>query len=34
MNGMGYGAANTRAIVTRGIAAETVTVSRLGRVRR
>ena len=33
-NGMGYGAANTRAIIRRGAAAETVTVSRLGRVRR
>jgi Tfp pilus assembly protein FimT len=33
-NGMGYGAANTRVILSRGAAAETVTVSRLGRVRR
>jgi prepilin-type N-terminal cleavage/methylation domain-containing protein len=33
-SGMGYGAANTRAILSRGAAAETVTVSRLGRVRR
>ena len=33
-NGMGYGAANTRVVLTRGAAAETVTVSRLGRVRR
>ena len=33
-NGMGYGAANTRVIVSRGAAAETLTVSRLGRVRR
>lgn len=33
-NGMGYGAANTRLIVRRGAAAETVTTSRLGRVRR
>jgi len=33
-NGMGYGAANTRVIVTRGASAETLTVSRLGRVRR
>ena len=33
-NGMGYGAANTRVILTRGAAAETLTVSRLGRVRR
>lgn len=33
-NGMGYGAANTKVIVSRGAAAETLTVSRLGRVRR
>lgn len=33
-NAMGYGAANTRIIVARGAAAETLTVSRLGRVRR
>jgi prepilin-type N-terminal cleavage/methylation domain-containing protein len=32
--GLGYGAANTRIIVARGAAAETVTVSRLGRARR
>lgn len=32
--GMGYGAANTRIIVSRGAAAETLTVSRLGRVQR
>jgi prepilin-type N-terminal cleavage/methylation domain-containing protein len=32
-NGMGYGAANTQIIVRRNAAAETVTVSRLGRVR-
>ena len=32
--GLGYGAANARLIVARGLAAETVTVSRLGRVRR
>ncbi len=32
--GRGYGAANTRIILARGAAAETVTVSRLGRVRR
>ncbi|MDQ6886922.1 MAG: GspH/FimT family pseudopilin [Gemmatimonadota bacterium] len=31
--GRGYGAANTRIILARGAAAETVTVSRLGRVR-
>lgn len=33
-NGMGYGAANTQIVLRRGAAAETVTVSRLGRVRR
>jgi hypothetical protein len=33
-SGLGYGAANTRLIVSRGAAAETVTVSRAGRVRR
>jgi len=33
-NGMGYGAANTRVILSRGVHADTVTVSRLGRVRR
>ncbi len=32
--GLGYGAANTRLIVARGAAAETVTVSRAGRVKR
>lgn len=32
--GLGYGAANTRLIVARGVAAETVTVSRAGRVKR
>jgi type II secretory pathway pseudopilin PulG len=32
--GLGYGAANTRVVLQRGHAAETVTVSRLGRVRR
>lgn len=32
--GLGYGAANTRLVVSRGAAAETVTVSRAGRVRR
>lgn len=31
--GLGYGAANSRYIITRGGAAESVTVSRLGRVR-
>ncbi len=33
-NGMGFGAANTRLIVSKGGAADTITVSRLGRVRR
>ncbi len=33
-NGMGFGAANTRLIVAKGGAADTITVSRLGRVRR
>jgi prepilin-type N-terminal cleavage/methylation domain-containing protein len=32
--GMGFGVSNLSLIVTRGAAAETVTVSRLGRVRR
>jgi prepilin-type N-terminal cleavage/methylation domain-containing protein len=31
--GIGYGAANLRVVLTRGHAADTVTVSRLGRVR-
>jgi hypothetical protein len=31
---MGFGAANTQIIVSRGAAADTVTVSRLGRARR
>lgn len=31
-NGLGYGAANLRVIVARGHAADTITVSRLGRV--
>jgi type II secretory pathway pseudopilin PulG len=33
-NGLGHGAANLRVVVARGAARETVTVSRLGRVRR
>ena len=33
-DGLGYGASNARFIVVRGAAAETVTVSRIGRVRR
>jgi hypothetical protein len=33
-SGLGYGAANLRAIVRRGASADTITVSRLGRVRR
>lgn len=33
-SGLGYGAANTRVVIARGAAAETVTVSRVGRVRR
>ncbi|GMV09550.1 MAG TPA: type II secretion system protein [Gemmatimonadaceae bacterium] len=33
-SGLGFGAANTRLIVGRGAAAETVTVSRAGRVKR
>lgn len=32
--GLGYGAANARVILQRGAAAETVIVSRLGRIRR
>ncbi|MEP7343918.1 MAG: hypothetical protein ABI877_01565 [Gemmatimonadaceae bacterium] len=32
-NAMGFGVSNTRIVVSRGIVAETVTVSRLGRVR-
>ena len=32
-SGLGWGAANLQVVVTRGAAAETVTVSRLGRVR-
>lgn len=33
-NAMGFGASNTRIIVARGAVAETITVSRLGRVKR
>ncbi|MES2521155.1 MAG: GspH/FimT family pseudopilin [Gemmatimonadota bacterium] len=33
-SGLGYGAANTRVILHKGASAETLTVSRLGRVRR
>jgi type II secretory pathway pseudopilin PulG len=33
-NGMGYGASNTQIILRRGAAADTITVSRLGRARR
>lgn len=33
-NGMGYGAANTRLVLSRGGATDTLTISRLGRVRR
>ena len=33
-SGLGYGAANARFVVRRGAASETVTVSRVGRVRR
>jgi prepilin-type N-terminal cleavage/methylation domain-containing protein len=33
-SGLGYGAANTQIILRRGVAAETVSVSRLGRARR
>lgn len=32
--GLGFGVSNLTLVVTRGVAAETVTVSRLGRVRR
>jgi type II secretory pathway pseudopilin PulG len=32
--GLGFGAANTQIILTRGLAAETISVSRLGRARR
>lgn len=33
-NGMGYGAANTRLVLSRGGAADTLTTSRLGRLKR
>ena len=33
-SGLGYGAANLRVILSRGASADTITVSRLGRVRR
>jgi hypothetical protein len=33
-SGLGYGAANTQIIVSRGVAADTISVSRLGRARR
>ena len=33
-NGLGYGASNLTIVLTRGSAAETISVSRLGRVRR
>jgi hypothetical protein len=33
-SGLGFGAANMRVIVSRGASADTITVSRLGRVRR
>ena len=33
-SGLGYGAANTQIILRRGMAADTIAVSRLGRVRR
>ncbi len=33
-DGLGYGAANLRLILSRGVAADTLTVSRLGRVSR
>ena len=33
-NGIGYGAANTRLVLSRGAAADTLTTSRLGRLKR
>ena len=33
-NGFGYGAANTKLIVRRGMAAESVTTSRMGRIKK
>src|SRR5687768_17720968 len=33
-SGLGYGAANTQIIVSRGVAADTISVSRMGRARR
>lgn len=33
-NGLGYGASNLTVVLRRGVAAETIVVSRLGRVRR
>ena len=33
-DGLGYGAANLRLVITRGAAADTITLSRLGRVAR
>jgi len=33
-SGLGYGASNLRVIVRRGASADTITVSRLGRVKR
>jgi prepilin-type N-terminal cleavage/methylation domain-containing protein len=33
-NGVGYGAANTKLVVQRGMAAESLTTSRIGRIKR
>jgi prepilin-type N-terminal cleavage/methylation domain-containing protein len=33
-NGIGYGAANTKLVVQRGMAAESLTTSRIGRIKR